>query len=952
MLNNFFISKLLFVLIATLLNTGIAFAQNRQDSVPPTIKDSVSVKAKLTKAVEQDDSIVYVKHDSINGALPDSVLLTSFSDQLLENLEVVGNMPKVQVVEDTLIYNADAFRLPEGSVLEELIERIPGAEVEDGKVTINGKEVKKILLDGKEFFLGDMNTALKNIPTAIVDKLKHYEEKSDMAKVTGIDDGQEQPVIDVRVKRGMNRGYNLTADAAYGTHNRYADRLNANMFQGNTRISFVGNANNANDRTTPGRGGRGGSNGRGGGSNGLRASKSTGFNASYDNKKTLLLDGNLTWNHADGDALSTSSSESFVSRTGAFSNSSSKSFDRSNSWNTSWRIEWKPTQDWNIQLRPTASINTNDRLNSSSSGSFNQDPYLYMVDPLAEMESLIDADSIRVNSSGNYRMNYSRSRNLGTSLQVNRKFGTNGRNLTLRADISYSDSEGNSISQNHTRYYKRRGHDGNDSIRYTNRYNETPSHNNNYSLQMTYSEPVWKNTFLQFSYQFQYRNNVSDQSTYDFRKLGGIFGDGIEPAYRNWDEYIATVPVDLFVRDDSLSRYSSQQNYIHNLNLSLRFVREKYNLSLGMRYTPQTQKFVRDYLNKDVDVSRTTYNLSPTMTFRYTFSRQHTLNVDYHGNTQQPSITQLLDITDDSNPQYISMGNPNLKPSYTNNLNIRYNKYIVDRRQSIAFNSTLSTTSNSISNKVTYDETTGARTTQPENINGNWNASGNFLFTSALDKDANWNFSTSTDGRYNNYVSYININRSAEPEKNETKTTTLSERIQASFRNSWLELEFNGRVNYSRAINKLQSTANRETWQYSYGCSFNFILPWGMTIDTSINQMSRRGYSNASFNTDEFVWNGQISQELLPKKKLVVSLQFYDILHNQSNYSRQVNENRRSDTWYNSINSYAMLHVVYQIRNFGGRAGRNIGNGGGGRGYGGGNGGYGGGNRGGGRSRF
>ncbi|MDO5446923.1 MAG: outer membrane beta-barrel protein, partial [Prevotellaceae bacterium] len=841
---------------------------------------------------------------------------------LLENVEVTGNIPKVQAVEDTLVYNADAYRLPEGSVLEELIERLPGAEVEDGKITINGREVKKILLDGKEFFVGDMETALKNIPTTIIDKLKHYDEKSDMAKVTGIDDGQEQPVIDVKIKKGMNIGYNVNADLSYGTEHRYAERVNANFFKENMKVSLVGNANNANGRSTPGRGGRGGGNGE-------RVRKSLGANMNYDDKKKLRIDGNIRWNHNNTENHSRSSSESFVRKNGAFSNRESLNSGRTNGWNGEWRIEWKPSDVWNIQFRPTASISTSDNLTRSWNGSFNADPYKYMTDPLNEIAGFNDKDSIRVNSGNNVGINYSQSKNVGLSMQINRKFGDKGRNLTLRLDGSYGSNDGNSISKNSTHYYKLLGLDGNDSVRYTNRYNESPADNRNFTAQVTYSEPIMKNTFLQFSYMFNYRYNNNNRDTYDFRELSDDFGKGVEPEYRSWDEYL----MDNYQKylDDSLSSYSKQTNYIHTLDLSLRIVRDNFNLSIGGRWNPQTQHFMRDYLNKDIDVTRTTYNISPTLTFRYRFSSQHTLNMDYHGNTSQPSITQLLDIKDDSNPQNISLGNPNLKPSYTNNFNMRYNLYIMERRQSIAANLNYQTTSNSISNATTYDDVSGARTTKPENINGNWNLGGNFQFTSALDKAANWNFTTSTDVRYNNHVAYVNLNKSVDVEKNYTKSTNIGERLSGSFRNSWLEVEVNGRCNYSNVKNELQSSGNSNTWLYSYGCSFNVTLPWGMIIDTNVNQQSRRGYADASFNTNEFIWNGQISQQLLPRKKLVLTLQFYDILHKQSNFSRQISENSRSDSWNNSINSYAMLHVIYQLRNFGGKHGRN-GNGGGPRG--------------------
>lgn len=867
--------------------------------------------------------------------------------QLLENLEVTGNLPKVQMVEDTLIYNADAYRLPEGSVLEELIERLPGAELDDdGKITINGREVKKILLDGKEFFVGDMNTALKNIPTAIIDKLKHYDEKSDMAKVTGIEDGEEKAVIDVRIKKGMNHGYNINADASYGTHRRYAERLNANDFTDKMKLSLVANAGNVNGRSTPGRGGgRGG--GGGGGGGGLTANKDIGVNLNYDDRKKLQMDGNVKWTHSDSEQTTKQSSESFVSRVGAFSNSLSQSLNRNDGWNTDFRIEWKPTEDWNIQFRPSAGISTRDGISSSRNASFNKDPFLVVDDPLDEDADYGDNDTIRVNSRKNQSFSYSRSRNVGTSIQINRKLGSDGRNITFRAEASYNDSEGNNITNNFVHLYKVKNYLGNDSTYYTNRYNDSPSSNRNYSFQLTYSEPIMKATFLQFSYRFQFRSNTSDRKTYDFSKLGESFGKGVVPGYRVWKEYLASVGGNYEENLDTLlSRFSEYDNYNHDFNISLRLVRNKYNLSVGMRYMPQSSHYKQDYRGVFVDTLRHTSTLTPTVTFRYRFSRQHTLNIDYHGQSQHPSITQLLDITDDSNPLNISKGNPALKPSFTNTLQLRYNNYIMSRKQSWAANLNFSTTDNSISNKVTYNDETGGRVTQPENINGNWNMRGDMTFTSALDKEANWNVSNTASVNYSNHVSYITLNRNSDSEKNTTTSTTASDRLSGSYRNKWLEVELNGRVNYTSSRNELQTSGNRDAWQYSYGCSFNITLPWGTIIDTSLNQSMRRGFSDATYNTNEMIWNAQISQSLMSRKRLVVTLQLYDILHQQNTFSRQISANRRSDTDRNAINSYAMLHVVYQLRNFGGKNGR-IGRRGG-EGFGGGRGGdNGGGNRGG-----
>ena len=871
--------------------------------------------------------VTQIKSIKVQGKTTNVQMVRMKEDEnILQNVEVTGNIPKVQVVEDTIMYNADAYRLPEGSVLEELIERIPGAEVdEEGNVTINGRKVKKILVDGKEFFIGDMASAVKNIPTNIVKRIKHYQKKSDLARLTGIDDGQEEPVIDVEIKKGMKKGYNINGDMGYGTHKRYFGKMNVNSFTKDMKISGYINGNNANNRATPNRSG----NGRGNASNatsssstanGLKSNKSMGVNLSYDNNQDMQIDGNVRWRHSDSDRSTISSSESFVSKSGAFGNGQSHTFNRNDGWNADFKIEWDPSEEWNVIIRPTASISNQDKLTSSRSANFNADPYIFVQDPLDDGAYFGDADSIRLNSRVNSSMSYTQKRNAGASVQVNRRLGKKGRNITLRAEGSYSETKNEQITNNIIHLYKVKDADGNDSTYYTNRYNTAPSKTKSYSLQATYSEPVMNAVFLQLSYRFSYNNNYSDRDTYDFSMLRDAFGRGIAPAYRTWDEYLYSasqlVDVDSCL-SKSLSRYSEYFNYTHDVNLALKIIRDNYNISVGLRYMPVISHFRQDYHGYYVDTVRNTTTITPTFSFRYRFSKQHTLNISYQGQTSQPSITQLLDITDDSNPLNISKGNPALKPSFTNTFQLRYNDYIMDRRQSVSANVDFSTTSNSISNKVTYNESTGGRTTQPENINGNWNVAGNFLFTSAIDKDSKWNMSTSTDARYNHYVSYVALNKKSDSEKNVTKTTTLSERLSGSYRNSWLEVEVNGRVNYISARNALQESSNMDVWNYSYGCSFNVTLPWGMILDTSINQTCRSGYSNAAFNTSELIWNAQISQQLLPKKRLMLTLQFYDILNKQSNLSRQIDANRRSDSWTNGINSYAMLHVLYKYGHFG-----------------------------------
>ena len=216
---------------------------------------------------------------------------------MLKGATVTGHAARVVVNEDTLVYNASAYRTPEGSAIEELIKRLPGAKIDDdGKVTINGQEVKKIKVDGKEFMTGDTETALKNLPTSIVEKVKAYNEKSDLAKVTGIDDGNEETVLDFGLKRGMNKGIFSNVDLSYGTEDRYAEKLMGAYFNNKFRVMLMGNLNNVNDKGFPGGGGRGNF---GRGRNGLTTSKMVGANFNYDDGNKLKLDGSVRWNHTN-----------------------------------------------------------------------------------------------------------------------------------------------------------------------------------------------------------------------------------------------------------------------------------------------------------------------------------------------------------------------------------------------------------------------------------------------------------------------------------------------------------------------------------------------------------------------------------------------------------------------------------------------------------------------------
>ena len=857
---------------------------------------------------------------------------------MLKGATVTARAQKVTLKADTFVYNAAAFRTPEGSVAEELVRRLPGAEIsDDGTIKINGKEVKKILVDGKEFMTGDTKTAMKNLPTNIIDRIRAYDKQSDLARVSGIEDGEEETVLDFGIKQGMNKGVMVNADLAAGTEKRYAGRIFGGVMMNNTKVFLMTNANNTNDMGFPG----GGGGGRwGGGRQGLTANKMTGVNFNYENTDKLKLDGSVRWNHSNGDAFSKRTSETFYSQsTSQYSNNVSHNFTRSNNWNAQMRLEWQPDSMTNILFRPTFRYNSNDGDNSNDEATFSENPYNYVQAPLDEMATLI-RQGIVLNNRQQQSISYSDSKNLNGMLQFNRRLSNNGRNITVQLNAGWSDGESRSISDSYINYFQT-GIVTGDTI---NRYSITPTKNWNYRARLTYSEPIFPRTYLQFSYQYEYRYQKSDRGTYDFSSLPELYA--WNPDYRSWDSYLGHFGVTNLdpYKDLDQSRFSEYENYIHTAEVMLRIVRNAYTFNIGVQMVPQKSHFTQDYLGVHSDTTRTVTNFAPTMDFRWKKSATGQLRFTYRANTQQPQMSDLLDITDNSDPLNIQKGNPGLKPSFRQNFNLFYNDYFQKHQRAVMTFINFNTTSNAISNKTTRMEN-GGRITQPENINGNWNGNVGFMFNTAIDSAGYFNVNTFTNLSYAHNVGYVSVDMMSDSEKSVTKSLGVGERLAASYRNDWLEIELNGSLNYQHNRSELQTYNNLDTWQFSYGGMIGVTAPWGTALTTNLNMQSRRGYADESMNTNELIWNAQISQSFLKGKPLTISLQLYDILHQQSTISSQLTASMRSDTEYNAVTSYGMLHVIYRLNLFGGASsfgGGRRGPGGPGGGFGGGRGGRGG----------
>lgn len=828
---------------------------------------------------------------------------------MLAETVITAEAPQVQIVEDTVAFNSSAYRTPQGAMLEELVKKLPGAEVDDdGNVKINGKDISKIMVNGKEFFGGDVATGLKNLPVDMIEKLKTYDKKSDLARITGIDDGEEETVLDLTVKKGMNQGLFGNFDLGGGTEDRYTGRAMVNYFRDNTQVSLIARANNVNDQ---------GFSGGGGGprwrrNNGLTTSKEIGLNFATETDK-IELGGSARYNYRGNDVYSDGYSENFLSNSSSFNNSRSRSNTLNTNFRADFRMEWRPDTLTNIIFRPDVAYTKTTSTSNSLSGTFSGDPYALVARPndyldletLAKADILSDEDplkDIRVNTSNSLSDTKSNSLSANATLQLNRKLNSKGRNITFRGRFTYGDNDNDQYSSSDTRYFLSDMDD--DIIR---RYITTPSSNYSYSGQLTYSEPIARATFLQFSYQFKYSYSESDKSTYDLTGFGWEMGDPLPGGYQD-------------SKDMEQSKYAEYKTYAHDAMVGLRFIRPLYQLNVGMSFQPQNTKL--EYLKGETDTiaNRSVFNFAPNVDLRLRFSKVSQLRLTYRGRSSQPSMENLLPVVDNSNPLNITMGNPGLKPSFTHSLRVFYNTFNADKQRSIFSHANFSATQNSISNSRTYDANTGGWTSMPKNINGNWNAFGMFGINTAL-KNKKFTIGSFSNLRYTNNVGYLTSGSGADAieQKNTTTDFTFDERLNGAYRNDWFEFGLNGTFSYTIEKDKLTPSNNQKPYTFSYGANTSITMPWNMTLNTNIANQSRRGYRDSSMNRNELIWNAQLSQTFL-KGNATISFEMYDILHQQSNISRSLTANGRSVYEYNGVNSYCMLHFTYRLNLFGGKS--------------------------------
>ena len=880
---------------------------------------SVSVRpGKYVLKVSFVGYVPYMKQYQLSGSKPTlnvgKIALASDAI-LLKEAVVTAEAPQVTVSGDTLGYNASAYRTPEGAMLEELVKKLPGAEVDDdGNVKINGKEVKKLMVDGKEFFGGDVKTGLQNLPVNMIEKINAYDRQSDNARITGIDDGEEETVLDLTVKKGMNQGWVGNFDGGLGTEDRYSASANVNRFASHgsksNQFSLLGRTNNVGDQRFGGGGGP-----RWRRNNGLTASKMVGLNYAMESEK-FEFGASARYNYRDNDVQSVGQVENFLpTGNSSFSNSINASRNKNQNFNGHLRMEWRPDSMTTFFMRGNVSWGDSESGSTSLNATYNSDPFKAVFDPYQYLEfdsnPNLALDSIRVNASNNASLSESNSLSANMNMQLTRKLNNRGRNITLRLIGNYGDNESERYSNNNTRYYG----DGiitRDTL--IRRYITTPTNNYNLGAEVSYSEPLADRVYLQFSYKFQYGYNESDNSTYDLMNAADRMNFVLGQLPKDFDQSWI---------DPDQSKYAEYKKYNHDARIMFRVNRDTWRLSAGMAFRPQTTKLTYKFMGIDTITSRSVFNYSPEVDFRYQPQKQTQLRFNYRGRTSDPSMENLLPITDNSDPLNIRTGNPGLKPSFSHNMGLHFNTFNMDAQRGIFSALNGSFTQNAISNKRQYNTSNGVWTTMPENINGNWNVFGMFGINTAFKNNKKFTVGTFTNASYNNNVGYITTGEMKDAQKNTTTALSLGERLNGTYRNDWLEVGLNGSLNYTFEKDKLNPKNNQEPYTFSYGGNLQFYTPWNMTISTNMTNQARRGYSDPSMNRNELIWNAQIAQSFL-KGALTLSFEWNDILKEQSNITRSYSSNGSSVYTYNGVNSYGMVRVIYRLNIFGSKEAREM----------------------------
>ena len=831
--------------------------------------------------------------------------------QELAEVSVQGKAAEMTVKGDTIEYNTAAYQVSETATVEELLKKMNGVEVDkEGNVTINGEEIKAVRIDGKKFFGDDVQTATKNIPADMIEKIQVIDEKSDMAKLTGFEDDEGERIINLSLKKNRkkglfgnysgalgadmvtdNGGWFDYANPAYGatpsaqTKHFFENdfRYNANIFTnlllGESQTTIVGGANNTNEiRSRRGRGWFGGQNA------GVTASENLGVNTNIDltsklekkdDKTELLLGGDATINHSTNDTRTISQRDSYSEEATYIDRDSTNKLTRS--WDAQMRLEMEYQIDSmnKIILRPQISYN--------NSNSTQTNDYTY------------DRDSVRINDG--YQNQTSLQEEISASIRAiyNRKFLKPGRALTMRANVSFSNTKG----ENNTYAWDRMTNSA-----LVDQYTLSGNNTMSYSLRTSYVEPIYgKNHFLEtvLSLSGNNRNSVKDQYSMD-----SITGD--------------------YQYDNTYSNQLNNNMYTEQLELNYRWVSEKIDLTAGARVLA-TQTYSQTYyggvLARDTLYNR--WNWSPNLRFRYKFGQKEFARIVYRGRVNQPTIQQMEPVRNNSDAMNETVGNLGLNPAFNHNIFAMYSRFNQEKFSSIMTGMHANITQDALVNNTIYDQT-GKRYLQTVNADMvPWNVGAHFMSNTPFCKKM-FQFHSRTAVSYNQRVAYVLREQDADAiaqliaadqlplgDPSKTGNFRMTSDLTLRFTHEIVDIGIKNTNVYSLTHNSLNKKNVSHIGDWIISGDVTFHLPKSWNIATDIAYTSRHGYEGLT-DVNELIWNFSIDKTWANS---TLTLKVYDLLNDKKNIVQTVNETSVSYQKFNTLPTYFMLTYTYKLNRMG-----------------------------------
>ncbi len=850
------------------------------------------------------------------------------------SVSAVGN--PIVVKKDTIEYTASSFKTSDNDMLEELLKKLPGVEVEaDGSITANGETITKITIDGKTFFLDDPQLASKNIPAKLIEKVKVVEKKSDQALFTGIDDGEEETVIDLSLRPGMMEGWfgNLMAGGGHDVPGagsdmndwRYQGAAMVGRFTESSQISVILNGNNTNNRgfndmagsMMQGMRGGGGGMGRGmggwGRGNGIATSWMGGLNGAFD-----LFDGDMelagNYMHSGNirDVIEESSRITYLDDGSRLLNDQNgTSQTRSQGHRLGMRLEHKFSENTSILFEPRVNF---------GKGSFNE---------FSDFQTYTERDGSRALTNDGYTSNLGDNDNWQASgfLLLRQRLGKPGRTLSANIRFSFSNNELDGLNQSLTRVTEPGSEAPVDEI--VNQLFDQNSRSSSLSGRIVYTEPITKHLFFEANYQYSWNKNTSSKDTYnsgsDLMDENGMLI--FDPTGQEIDE-----------------RYSNKilnRSITQRAGLNFSYQKEKLRAQLGVSANPTdtyNETTGHDpYHNKVV-------NWSPQAMLNYEFSDNSHIRFFYFGRSAQPSTSQLLPVPDNSNPLNISLGNPNLDPYFNHSIRGMFGYTNKQTFTSVHTRFGASLVENAITNAQWYDPA-GVQYSIPVNGPGTGSADLRLMVNSPFGKSGFSIFSM-TFGRYNQSTSYIGkgsldsdkyydpVNASFDygqfnkdfPDLGDTdlfvtnriQTMSFTQRLRLTYRNDIVELTLGGRTRMSKSWYTMENSNLKATWNNQVDGSMNWTIPGGINLIADVDYNWYNGYTTPQ--EDEVILNAEITK-LLFKNKFTLALKAYDILCQSKNLSVTDASNYHQETRNNTLGRYVILSLTYRFGNFGGMGG-------------------------------